>query len=370
VAGVRCLQSSGGALGFLTRLFTAAVVKAEPTVYAGDETLEVVGESFHQDVLWKLIGGRTTERVRCSIRAALVPEPRNPTDRNAVMVWIEGQCVGHLSRADAATYLPGLRRLLASGPVELAGVIVGGGPRADGMGLLGVFLDHNPKDFGIPMTGYARGGARLRTGFSEAVATDLDDESYDLSWHAELLDDDGGAVEQLRRMLATEHDPIDRHYMFCELTKRLYKLRVRSASALNDFDAACREHDSEMATIRVALVNKFGKVPVVEMYRQAVIRWQKAKDWRTMREWAERGIAIYRGDAARPEDEEDLRMRLALASAKLEMAESETRREPRSPLTETLPTLETLVCVRCGSRFERPRAPGRKPNRCPDCRAR
>jgi hypothetical protein len=360
-------------LGFLTRFFnksSAAGPKAEPRVYPGDETLEVVGESFHQDVLWKLIGGRTTEHVRCSIRAALVPEPRNPKDRNAVMVQIEGQCVGHLSRADAATYLPGLSRLLANGPVELAGVIVGGGPRVDGIGLLGVFLDHNPKDFGIPITGYARGDSRLRTGFSEAVATDLDDESYDLSWHAELPDDDGDAVEQLRRMLATEHDPIDRHYMFCELTKRLYKLRALSASALDDFDAACREFDSEIATIRVALVNKFGKVPVVEMYRQAIIRCQKAKDWRSMREWAERGITVYSGEAARPEAEEDLRMRLAFASAKLETAESETRRERRSLPSEISQSVEMLVCVRCGSSFERPRTPGRKPNRCPDCRVR
>lgn len=157
--------------------------------------------------------------------------------------------------------------------------------------------------------------------------------------------------------------------MFCELTKRLYKLRARSASALDDFDAACREHDSEMATIRAALINKFGKVPVIDMYRQAVIRCQKAKDWRMMREWAERGIAVYGGEGARPEVEEDLRLRLALAFAKLETVESETRWGRRSASVETLPFVETLVCGQCGSGFERPRAPGRKPKRCPSCRS-
>jgi hypothetical protein len=358
-------------LGLLARLFikgSASEERGHPRLYPGDETLEVVGESFHQDVLWKLIGGRSSDHVRCPIHARLVPEPRNPKDRNAVMVQIDGQCVGHLSREDAARYLPGLEQLRADGPVELSGVIVGGGRRADGMGLLGVFLDHDPRDFAVPLTGYARGGGSLRTGFSEAVATDHADDSYDLSWHAELPADDGGAVEKLRGLLANERDPIDRHYLFCELTKRLYKLRARSPSALDDFDAACREHDLEMATIRAALVSKFGKVPVIDMYRQAVIRCQKAKDWTSMREWAERGIAVYRGDAARPEAEEDLRMRLALASTKLDWVQSATTRERDSGLLERVAVVETLVCERCGSSFERPRVPGRKPNRCPDCR--
>jgi hypothetical protein len=260
--------------------------------------------------------------VRCAIHAAVVPEPDNPKDANAVMVQIDGQCVGHLSRNDAASYLPGLKRLLVEGPVELAGVIVGGGRRADGMGLLGVFLDHDPRDFGIPVTGHTYGSAGFRTGFSEAVASDLEDDSYDLSWHADLSDDHRFAIQQIRQMLESEHDPIDRHYMFSELGKRLYKLRDNDPSALGDFDAVCRHHDEEMVTIREALVEKFGKVPVIAMYRQSVIRCQKAKDWTTMRQWAERGIAIYGEQAARPEMVEDLRVRLALAVAKIEQKSS------------------------------------------------
>jgi hypothetical protein len=74
-------------VGFLTRLFSkapaAAASVAMPTFYPGDETLDVVGESFHQETLWALVGGRTTERVSCAVRAVLVPEPTNPQDRNA-----------------------------------------------------------------------------------------------------------------------------------------------------------------------------------------------------------------------------------------------------------------------------------------------
>jgi hypothetical protein len=340
---------------------------ARPILYSGDETLEVVGESFHQDTLWKLVGGRTTEPVRCEILAVLVPEPDNPKDRNAVMVLIEGKCVGHLSREDAAAYLPGLLRLASKGPVELEGGIFGGGPREDGIGFLGVFLDHDPRHFGIPKTGHTYGIDGFRTGFSDAVASDLEDDSYDLSWHTDLSDDHRTAIQQLRRMLDAERDPIDRHYMWTELAKRLYKCRNSDETALDEFDNACRDHDAEMVTIRAALLEKFGKVPVIETYRQAAIRCQKAKDWLRMQQWAKRGIAVYGSDAARPEVVEDLHKRLAYALAKIDATES---RKPQRKMRSmaTAPTIETLVCTRCGRTFERVRAAGRKPHLCPDCR--
>ncbi len=238
------------------------------------------------------------------------------------------------------------------------------------MGLLGVFLDHDPQHFGIPRTGYGYGSDGFRTGFSEAVASDQEDDSYDLLWHAELSDDHSAAIQQLRRMLETERDPIDRHYMLSELVKRLYKCRDTVPSALDDFDAGCRDHDAEMVTIRAALFEKFGKVPVIETYHQAVIRCQKAKDWTRMREWAERGIAVYGTDAARPEVVEDLHKRLAYALAKIEApANPKPQRKTRSTATATATVVETLICAQCGSSFERVRTRGRKPHRCPNCRA-
>jgi hypothetical protein len=100
--------------------------------------------------------------------------------------------------------------------VALDGVICGGGPREDArIGFLGVFLDHDPADFGLPRhhvsTGY------VRTGLSEAIATDLEDDSYDLSWLNTLPTDDDEGVDQLQALLMSEDEPIDRHYMFCEL---------------------------------------------------------------------------------------------------------------------------------------------------------
>jgi hypothetical protein len=69
-----------------------------PTVYGGDETLDVVGESAHQDKLWALSGKPPGSRVDKEIVAVLEPEPTNAYDRHAVQVLINDMTVGHLTR--------------------------------------------------------------------------------------------------------------------------------------------------------------------------------------------------------------------------------------------------------------------------------
>lgn len=148
-------------MGFLDGLFRAlapanrseaSASAIAATLYEGDQTLEVVGESHYQDTLWRIVGGRGRERVRYQTIAVLAPELENPYDRNAVQVLIGGELVGYLSREDAAAYRPGLVRLIGNsvdGRVALEAAICGGGNRADGLGRLGVFLHHNPTDFGL-----------------------------------------------------------------------------------------------------------------------------------------------------------------------------------------------------------------------------
>lgn len=364
----------GVAMGVLSRFFRSARRTAvlRPPRYGGDEPLEVVAESFYQDSLWRLAGGRTTAHVHREIRAMLEPEPGNAKDPNAIMVKIDGHCVGYLSSTDAAAYRPGVERLMCDGPVELRGFIVGGGPRRDGIGFLGVFLDHDPRQFGIPATGRTYGSEGFRTGFSEAVVSDVEDESYDLSWHADLSDDHAVACRKLRELLLAETDPIDRHYMQAELTRRLYRCRDSDPAALEEFDAACRQHHAEMeSTIRAALLAKFGRMPVIETYRQAAIRCQKAKDWQAMREWAENGINVYGAEAARSDVVDDLHRRLAYATSKLEMRTTPTvRRRPSPAASQPAKVVtESLACARCGISFSRIRTRGRKPTLCPNCRA-
>jgi hypothetical protein len=360
----------------------------------GQDDLEVVGELAYQDALWRLCAGTIGDRVRCHIVAVLVPEPMNPYDANAIAVQIDGEVVGYLSRATAQEYLPGLKHLMSGrgGHIALRGVIVGGGYYDDGPGRLGVWLEHDPADFGVatPMfwspapPGHSNADGVMRTGFTEAWLTDAEDDSYDLSWFNDLPEADRPAIAKLGELLAAESDPIDRHFQFAELEARLYHSRDLYESALAEYDEVCARHDAEMESICEAFMAKWGKVPLLDTYRQMAIRQQKKKDWRACQWWAERGLALYGKRAAREEAVEDLIKRRNRAIAKLE-AGATTRRQARpddpsrAVLAVTPPggipgtadsdaELEVLVCQECGCRFERMRVRGRKPLLCPRCR--
>jgi hypothetical protein len=154
------------------------------------------------------------------VLAVLVVETDTPYDANAVSVWIQGLRVGYLSREDARRYRPGLLALERQHgkPIALAGAIVGGGMRADGPGRLGVFLDHDPADFGLRAMAPPRAsGSATRTGLSDALATDEADDAYDLGWMGDLPADDLRAITALRQLLDREADAIVRHFMHAHL---------------------------------------------------------------------------------------------------------------------------------------------------------
>jgi rubrerythrin len=123
-----------------------------------------------------------------------------------------------------------------------------------------------------------------------------------------------------------------------------------------------------MDVIRNALLHKFGKVPLLDTYRQMSIRQQKARNWAEALHWAERGLALYGDNAARPEFAEDLRKRATAYSVKL----SGESRQPRARFEDgdqaPQSVMETLICMVCGQPFVRTVARGRKPKVCPSCR--
>jgi hypothetical protein len=319
----------------------------------------------------------------------------NPYDANAIAVQIDGQVVGYLPRATAQEYLPGLQQLMAArgGYIALRGVIVGGGYYDDGPGRLGVWLEHNPADFGVepvsswrPVSpGHPGGDGVMRTGFTEAWLTDAEDDSYDLSWFNDLPEADRPAIAKLRELLAADPDLIDRHFQFAELETRLYRSRELYESALAEYDEVCARHDAEMDSICEAFMAKWGKIPLLDTYRQMAIRQQKKKDWEACKWWAERGLALYGERAAREEVVEDLIKRRNRAVAKLDAAAGPRRQikleNPSAAsvaatppgdmlgMTESDAELEVLVCLECGRRFERMRVRGRKPMLCPACRS-
>lgn len=102
-------------------------------------TFEVVGESHHRAALISLLmkwGDATagkTEFQRAFAPAALVREPNNKFDKNAVAVHVDGQLVGYVPR-DAAAKLAGV--LGRNGRRECRALLQG---RLDG--LIGVTLD-------------------------------------------------------------------------------------------------------------------------------------------------------------------------------------------------------------------------------------
>jgi hypothetical protein len=342
----------------------------------GSDELEVVGESFYQDELWRAVGRRTTERVRVDIEAELRAEPDNPYDSNAVSVSIGGLKVGHLSREDARSHRQGLLDLQArtGRRIILRGVITGGGVRQDGPGYLGVWLSYDASAFGldavVPPAPVLMGA--MRTGLTEALLTDTEDDSYDLSWLQGLPAEPLAAIRQLQELLQHDPDPIDRHFMFCELEERLYRSREVFASALAEYDDACVRHDSEMNGICDALLAKFGAVPLLPTYRQMAIRQQKIKNWQQALWWVNRGLELYGDHAARPEAVDDLQTRQAAYQAKLNpISRAPAPRKPASgtsPSQSTAPSFETLVCATCDGHFERQIMRGRKPLNCPACR--
>ncbi len=368
----------------------AKPLPVQASVLGGYDDLEVVGESRHQDVLWRLCGKAEGDNVRCPIVAVLVPEPTNPYDANAITVQINGHIIGYLPRATAQQYLPGLKHLMSlhGGYIALHGVIVGGGYYDDGPGRLGVWLEHDPADFGMqatpswpPVPGHPAPDGAMRTGFTEAWLTDAEDDSYDLSWFNDLPEADRPAIAKLHELLATDPDPIDRHFQFAELETRLYRSRDLYESALDEYDQACTRHDAEMESICEAFMAKWGKVPLLDTYRQMAVRQQKKKDWEACKWWAERGLALYGERAAREAAVEDLIKRRNRAVAKIE-AVAAPRRQVRvqgphhaavaaTPATRAANSdveLEVLVCQNCGCHFERMRVRGRKPTTCPPCR--
>jgi hypothetical protein len=100
----------------------------------------VVGESFYQPALVAITGRREWKEVQQPCTAILVLEPGNPHDPNAVRVEIKKQLVGYLSRVDAISYGPYLRRLARFHRLPYCeAVILGRGPGSDTQHM-GVFL--------------------------------------------------------------------------------------------------------------------------------------------------------------------------------------------------------------------------------------
>lgn len=137
-------------MGFLRRLLYGSAATQDDQVDAWllnpkrpDALLNVVGEHAYQDALAIVSGGKTPDgpRIRDHV-AALVPEPENRYDRNAIRVQIDRNRIGYLSREDAVAYGPVLAWALSNRHYVAANAaITGGWDRGrDDTGYFGVVL--------------------------------------------------------------------------------------------------------------------------------------------------------------------------------------------------------------------------------------
>ncbi|MEA2221996.1 MAG: hypothetical protein QOH83_372 [Solirubrobacteraceae bacterium] len=128
---------------FLDRLRSSSgQTTLQAVEFPDGEIVAIVGEASYQPAIAAACGSTTWEHVRCEIdQLAVVPEPSNPYDPNAVAIFIGGQKVGYLSRGDALDYQPAMEALLHAGynAGVCRGSIAGRGPGSETKNL-GVFL--------------------------------------------------------------------------------------------------------------------------------------------------------------------------------------------------------------------------------------
>jgi hypothetical protein len=105
-----------------------------------DEIVRTVGVSHYQGALRRIAGAAGAGPVRREVDAALVPEPTNPHDPNAVRVEIDGELVGYLSREDAVRYGPAVQRLREHGRLLVSSAVISGRGEGSETPNLGLFL--------------------------------------------------------------------------------------------------------------------------------------------------------------------------------------------------------------------------------------
>ena len=97
-------------MGFLDRFLGTSDVgptQVEAILFEDEDCsalVAAVGESNYQEALIAICGSKRWERVAFDCVAALVPQPENPHDSNAIAVQVDGRLMGYLSRTDARAY--------------------------------------------------------------------------------------------------------------------------------------------------------------------------------------------------------------------------------------------------------------------------
>lgn len=151
--GYKNTKRQRGRMGLLSRLFGntdapqhGEVLQVESLLFEDcDQLVAAVGEASYQDALCRICGSTRWERVRFDCTAALLPEPENPYDSNAVRVFADCRGtylhVGYLSRGDAVDYSQVVRKATELGYTITCQAHIAGREEGSETPNLGIFLD-------------------------------------------------------------------------------------------------------------------------------------------------------------------------------------------------------------------------------------
>ncbi|MGA2825472.1 MAG: HIRAN domain-containing protein [Streptosporangiaceae bacterium] len=118
-----------------------------PAINIGPQ-VDVVGEQHYQEAIEAVAAGRNAFGTRTRVlTVALVREPDNPYDTNAVRVEAAEAIVGHLGRDDAPRFHAIINRLASAGsPATCRAMLTGGWERGGDRGYIGlkVFTGRRP----------------------------------------------------------------------------------------------------------------------------------------------------------------------------------------------------------------------------------
>lgn len=109
--------------------FKRSARNVQSVMLEGGSWERIAGVMHYQANIEKVAGGRSKEDVRIETFAALVREPNNPEDENAVAVHINGHVVGYLPRDDAKDFQPLLQKLEKQKKVAGCSALVLGGQK-------------------------------------------------------------------------------------------------------------------------------------------------------------------------------------------------------------------------------------------------
>lgn len=132
-------------MGLMSKLLGRdEVQRVSAVILPGGRSVEVKGEAQYQDALSAICGGKCHDGHQKRVTAALLPEPSNKYDRNAVQVYVDDRLVGYINRDDAVHYSPVLQQMVkkvgATGACDA--VIVGGWDRGgNDTGHFGIWLN-------------------------------------------------------------------------------------------------------------------------------------------------------------------------------------------------------------------------------------